>query len=439
MAQDESVGVNTSQGVQVGSGNVQNNYYRPVDPSFLTSLSPHKAVARLRQMPHDDAVSALAAAPSDDATNVLEVMLEADETLAVALLADLNPRKTRELATLLKNVPWLAVLPQAVSMIARRASEIRWDGNENAGGIERGGTIDGAHGYIRKYSGGIICWSTASVLAIAVRGPAAEVYLASGGASGILGFPIGAEGAISSFPSGASGVCQIFEHGFILVSTHGAYAVSRPISNTFYAHGMSRGWLGFPVSEREDRPGYSLQRFEGGAILSFGAGTFAVRRILDGVYSGERSNDDIQFFENAIVTLHDGKTEIWAQSMQAGEQAVAAERNREAIGSLVQKREELERRVDDLRAFEREYRSRLKAYLEGQIRDLEALTLSPGEPPTHARAGDLRAFEREYRSRLKVYLEGQIRDLEAGITDLATFPALPPAAPWMPPSKPARW
>ena len=42
------------------------------------------------------------------------------------------------------------------------------------------------------------------------------------------------------------------------------------------------------------------------------------------------------------------------------------------MGSLVQTREELERRVDDLRAFEREYRSRLKAYLEGQLRDLEA-------------------------------------------------------------------
>jgi DivIVA domain-containing protein len=50
----------------------------------------------------------------------------------------------------------------------------------------------------------------------------------------------------------------------------------------------------------------------------------------------------------------------------------AQERHRQAMGSLVQTREELERRVDDLRAFEREYRSRLKAYLEGQLRDLEA-------------------------------------------------------------------
>src|SRR5262245_42487971 len=51
------------------------------------------------------------------------------------------------------------------------------------------------------------------------------------------------------------------------------------------------------------------------------------------------------------------------------------------MGSLVQQREELERRVDDLRAFEREYRSRLKAYLEGQLRDLEAGATDSGAFP----------------------------------------------------------
>src|SRR5713226_7638597 len=60
----------------------------------------------------------------------------------------------------------------------------------------------------------------------------------------------------------------------------------------------------------------------------------------------------------------------------------AQERHRQAMGSLVQSREELERRVDDLRAFEREYRSRLKAYLEGQLRDLEAGVTDSGTFPT---------------------------------------------------------
>jgi DivIVA domain-containing protein len=59
----------------------------------------------------------------------------------------------------------------------------------------------------------------------------------------------------------------------------------------------------------------------------------------------------------------------------------AQERHRQAMGSLVQQREELERRVDDLRAFEREYRSRLKAYLEGQLRDLEAGVTDSGTFP----------------------------------------------------------
>jgi DivIVA domain-containing protein len=60
----------------------------------------------------------------------------------------------------------------------------------------------------------------------------------------------------------------------------------------------------------------------------------------------------------------------------------AQERHRQAMGSLVQTREEVERRVDNLRAFEREYRSRLKAYLEGQLRDLAANVSDSGTFPT---------------------------------------------------------
>ncbi|HET7014019.1 MAG TPA: DivIVA domain-containing protein [Streptosporangiaceae bacterium] len=65
----------------------------------------------------------------------------------------------------------------------------------------------------------------------------------------------------------------------------------------------------------------------------------------------------------------------------------AQERHRQAMGSLVTSREELERRVDDLRAFEREYRSRLKAYLEGQLRDLEAGAADSGVFPAVAATG----------------------------------------------------
>jgi hypothetical protein len=48
----------------------------------------------------------------------------------------------------------------------------------------------------------------------------------------------------------------------------------------------------------------------------------------------------------------------------------AIERHRDKLGSLAGSREELDRRVEDLRVFEREYRYRLRAYLTGLLDDL---------------------------------------------------------------------
>ncbi|GAA1468551.1 DivIVA domain-containing protein [Nocardiopsis exhalans] len=48
----------------------------------------------------------------------------------------------------------------------------------------------------------------------------------------------------------------------------------------------------------------------------------------------------------------------------------AQERHRQVMGSLVQQREELEHKVNVLKDFEREYRSRLKDYFERQLREL---------------------------------------------------------------------
>lgn len=48
----------------------------------------------------------------------------------------------------------------------------------------------------------------------------------------------------------------------------------------------------------------------------------------------------------------------------------AQERHRQVMGNLVQQRDELEHRVNTLKDFEREYRSRLKDYFERQLREL---------------------------------------------------------------------
>ena len=50
----------------------------------------------------------------------------------------------------------------------------------------------------------------------------------------------------------------------------------------------------------------------------------------------------------------------------------AQEKSRKVLGALEQQKAVLERKVEQLRSFERDYRSRLKAYIEGQLRDLDS-------------------------------------------------------------------
>lgn len=56
----------------------------------------------------------------------------------------------------------------------------------------------------------------------------------------------------------------------------------------------------------------------------------------------------------------------------------AEEKQRQTLGNLESQRQVLERKVESLRSFEREYRSRLKAYLENQLRDLESTSATSG-------------------------------------------------------------
>jgi DivIVA domain-containing protein len=60
--------------------------------------------------------------------------------------------------------------------------------------------------------------------------------------------------------------------------------------------------------------------------------------------------------------------------------AEAESRQRSQLGSLEQERVQLEQRIDELRTFEREYRQKLKGYIEGQLRELDStneLTAAP--------------------------------------------------------------
>jgi DivIVA domain-containing protein len=72
----------------------------------------------------------------------------------------------------------------------------------------------------------------------------------------------------------------------------------------------------------------------------------------------------------------------------------AQQRHQQVVGKLESEREHLDSQVQNLKAFEREYRSRLKAYLESELRKLETSGVSDGavaaEPNENA-AGSLAA------------------------------------------------
>lgn len=78
----------------------------------------------------------------------------------------------------------------------------------------------------------------------------------------------------------------------------------------------------------------------------------------------------------AEAMLNDARTRAEAVERQAREKATSLERDAqrkhtEIIGTIQLEKTTLEKKIDELRTFEREYRTRLKTYLESQLRDLE--------------------------------------------------------------------
>lgn len=78
----------------------------------------------------------------------------------------------------------------------------------------------------------------------------------------------------------------------------------------------------------------------------------------------------------AETMLNDARSRAETLERQAREKATSLERDAqrkhtEILGAINEEKTTLEKRIDQMRTFEREYRTRLKTYLESQLRDLE--------------------------------------------------------------------
>jgi DivIVA domain-containing protein len=73
-----------------------------------------------------------------------------------------------------------------------------------------------------------------------------------------------------------------------------------------------------------------------------------------------------------------------AQAQAASIVAEAEQKGREERARLEKERVTLEGRITELRNFERDYRSQLRSYIEGQLRDLDTTATSSGSTPVSA-------------------------------------------------------
>jgi DivIVA domain-containing protein len=81
----------------------------------------------------------------------------------------------------------------------------------------------------------------------------------------------------------------------------------------------------------------------------------------------DRSSRQIAEAETRAKQLNEESSARANQTIQDAEQRAAT-----ITAQLEQRKAALERRLEELRTFEREYRTRLKSYLESQLRDLDA-------------------------------------------------------------------
>jgi len=104
--------------------------------------------------------------------------------------------------------------------------------------------------------------------------------------------------------------------------------------------------------------------------------------------------------QRADAMLTDAQTRSEAQLRQAQEkadalQADAERKHSEIMGTINQQRTVLEGRLEQLRTFEREYRTRLKTYLESQLEELgQRGSAAPVDSSANNDAGGFNQFNR---------------------------------------------
>ncbi|WP_425560278.1 LGFP repeat-containing protein, partial [Kineococcus glutinatus] len=149
----------------------------------------------------------------------------------------------------------------------------------------------GADGSVRaqSFQGGTAYWSPAGG-AHAVRGAIGAAFEAWGGATGVLGLPVGEEFG----PLRDGGFGQHFQRGELYWSpaTGARFVDEGPIREYWARNGWEAGWMGYPTTDATTPyhepygPFVHVQQFQGAAVYQSKGGTRAVRGAILEAYRG---------------------------------------------------------------------------------------------------------------------------------------------------------
>jgi DivIVA domain-containing protein len=116
----------------------------------------------------------------------------------------------------------------------------------------------------------------------------------------------------------------------------------------------------------------------------------ALRMLMMAQRTADETISDARREAEKLLTDARTKAEALDRESRAKAEALdrdARQRHQETMGGLETKRAALQKHIEELKAFEREYRTRLKAYLEGQLRDLDGRAGSIDSELARAGAG----------------------------------------------------
>lgn len=167
-------------------------------------------------------------------------------------------------------------------------------------------TADGRGGWVQRFEGGRVLRTSSTAPWWVMPAAIGAVWDASAATSTPLGQPT------STWLRGLrdGGSYQAFERGAVYSSPRGTYSVSPQFDAVWPTSKRENGPLGYPVSPVYAlRDGGSFQAFEGGAIYSSGAGTFAVPAAVDAAWpSTQRENGPLGYPVSAATTDASGTT-----------------------------------------------------------------------------------------------------------------------------------